>query len=171
MGFSFKLKKNIRSERVDLMAYTSSHLNDYVTNLLQGINIFHPSQLNIEYVASRLNKRINYLPYPSMCIDGEIFLDSRSSKQVQWQEFAHELCHARLHDGDQALISAMQKDGQEHKAENFAQLFCIPTFMLNKMKFTEYDRDHVWRIEETFMVEKQFAQKRWEQHIRNLISV
>lgn len=151
------------------MTHTYGHLEDYITSLLKGINITEPHHLGIESIASRLGIDVHYLPYPAMYLEKYIFLDSRSSKRMQWQDFGHELCHVRLHEGDQALISAMQKEGQEFKAENFAQHMCIPTFMLEKMKFTEYDRDHVWRIEETFMVEKKFAEKRWEQHIRNSI--
>jgi Zn-dependent peptidase ImmA (M78 family) len=150
------------------MAHTYGHLEDYITSLLRGINITEPHHLGIDAIASRLGIDVHYLPYPAMYIEKYIFLDSRSSKRMQWQDFGHELCHVRLHEGDQALISAMQKEGQEFKAENFAQHLCIPTFMLEKMKFTEYDRDHIWRIEETFLVEKKFAEKRWEQHIRNL---
>lgn len=148
--------------------YTYSHLEDYVSNLLKGLAIHHPSQLNIETISYRLNKMINYMPYRAMCIDREIFLDSRSSKRGQWQDFAHELCHNLLHEGDQALISAMQKDGQEFKAENFAQHFCIPTFMLNQMTFNEYDRDPLLRVQETFGVEYDFAKKRLHQYIMNL---
>lgn len=152
------------------MARTYGHLEDYITNLLKGIDILEPHQLGIEIISSRLGVEVHYLPYPAMFLEKYIFLDSRASKKRQWQDFAHELCHSRLHDGDQALLTAMQKDGQEHKADNFAQHFCIPTFMLERIKFTEYDRDHIWRIEEKFMVEKEFARKRWEQHVRNLIS-
>lgn len=151
------------------MAYTYGHLEDYITNLLKGINIQEPYQLSIETVSNRLGLEVHYLPYPAMYLEKYIFLDSRSSKKRQWQDFGHELCHARLHEGDQALITAMQRDGQEYKAENFAQLFCIPTFMLERMKFSEYDRDHIWRIEETFMVEKAFAEKRLEGYQRKLI--
>lgn len=151
------------------MAYTYGHLEDYITALLKEIDVLEPHQLSIEAVSSRLGVEVHYLPYPAMYLEKYIFLDSRSSKKKQWQDFGHELCHARLHEGDQALISAMQKDGQEYKAENFAQFFCIPTFMLEKMSFTEYDQNHVWRLEETFMVEKKFAEKRLKSYQRKLI--
>lgn len=148
--------------------YTYGHLEDYIKNLLVENKIIHPWQLNLDNVTLQLGKEVFYLPYPSMCVDGEIFLDQRCSKAKIWQEFAHELCHSRLHEGDQALISAMQKDYQEFKADNFAQHFCIPSFMLDQMKFTEHDRDPVLRLQETFGVEYEFAQKRLEQYIRKL---
>ena len=143
------------------MPYTYSHLEDYINDLLRKIHIFHPWQLSLNNVAYQLKKEINYLPYPSMCIDGEIFLDERTSYPKHWQDFAHELGHVRLHEGDQALMYAMQKDYQEFKAENFAQHFCIPTFMLQNMTFTEYGQDPLWVLQETFGVEKEFANKRW----------
>lgn len=151
------------------MAYTYSHLEDYITDLLKDIHIFHPWQLTLDIVAHNLMKEIHYLPYPSMCIEGEIFLNQRASYTKQWQDFAHELGHARLHEGDQALMSAMQKDYQEYKAENFALHFCIPSFMLQNMTFTEYTQDPIWRLQETFGVDKEFAKKRWEQYTRKLI--
>lgn len=151
------------------MAYTYGHLEDYITSLLKGINILEPHDLSIETVSTRLGVEVHYLPYPAMYLEKYIFLDSRTTSKKQWQDFGHELGHARLHEGDQALITAMQKDYQEFKAENFAQFFCIPTFMLEKMTFNEYDRDHIWRIEETFMVEKTFAEKRLEGYQRKLI--
>lgn len=150
------------------MAYTYGHLEDYITSLLKGIKIREPHDLNIETVSARLGVEVHYLPYPAMYLEKYIFLDSRTTMKKQWQDFGHELCHARLHEGDQALITAMQKDYQEFKAENFAQFFCIPTFMLEKMTFSEYDRDHIWRIEETFLVEKKFAEKRMKQYVRKL---
>jgi len=150
------------------MTYTHSHLEDYITNLLRSINVQHPHQLNIDTVTSRLEFEVHYLPFDAMYLENYLFLDSRTSKQKQWQDFGHEFCHARLHEGDQALISAMQKDYQEFKADNFAQHFCIPSFMLDQMKFSEYDRNPIVRIQEAFSVEYSFAEKRLHQYIMNL---
>lgn len=151
------------------MPYTYSHLEDYITNLLRGINIHHPHQLNIDAVTSRLGFNVHYLPFDAMYLDKYMFLDSRASKQQQWQDFGHEFCHSRLHEGDQALISAMQKDYQEFKADNFAQHFCIPSFMLDQMKFSEHENQAVWMVMETFGVAHDFAVKRLEQYLRKLI--
>lgn len=151
------------------MIYTYGHLEDYIDNLLRDIHIYHPWQLTLDNVCHQLHKKVHYIPHTSMCIEGEIFLREGSTDQQLWQDFAHELCHARLHDGDQALMAAMQKEYQEFKAENFAQHFCIPTRMLHNMSFSQYEQDPIWRLQETFGVDREFAEKRWEQYTRKLI--
>ncbi|TWT04640.1 ImmA/IrrE family metallo-endopeptidase [Planomicrobium sp. CPCC 101079] len=149
------------------MGNTYNHLEEYIRQLLNNISIFHPHQLNIETVSSRLGLTVHYIPHDAMYVDGNIFLDIRQSDSKQWEDFGHELCHARWHAGDQALISVMMREFQEWKADNFAQNLCIPSFMLNNINLPAYERDAVWMIMEKFAVERKFAEKRLEQYIRN----
>lgn len=150
------------------MANTYNNLEEYVRQLLQHIDIYHPHQLNIETVYARLGIGIHYLEQDAMFVFGYIFLDSRKSEALQWQDFGHELCHALWHAGNQALIPLSMREYQEWKAENFAQHFCIPSFMLNDMKLPNYEREAIWMIMECFGVEREFAAKRLQQYLRNI---
>lgn len=149
------------------MANTYNNLEEYILQLLNRISIFHPHQLNIENIYPRLGLSLHLIPYDSMYVAGNVFLDSRKSENQQWQDFGHELCHALWHAGDQALIPLSMREYQEWKAENFAQHLCIPSFMLNNINLPAYERDAIWLIQETFSVEHDFAKKRLEQYLRN----
>lgn len=151
------------------MAYTTNSTEDYIHKLYRVIGILHPHQLNIDKIAAKLEIGIFYSPVESMNIGNAIILDNRVSRKKQWQDFGHELCHVLWHAGNQIIMPMPYQVYQENKSNNFARHLCIPTFMLEQIQFTEYDRDHVWRIEEIFNVEKNFAEKRWEQYVRNLI--
>lgn len=151
------------------MATTYNNLEEYIMKLLNRIEIFHPCQLSIEKFCLKLNLSIYYIPHNSMAITGNIFLDNRDTEIVQWQNFGHELCHALWHAGDQALIPISMRDYQEWKAESFAQHFCIPTFMLERLELPNSDKKAIWLIAETFGVTWQFAEKRLRQHMQNLM--
>ena len=150
------------------MANTYNNLEEYIQKLLHHIDIYHPHQLNIEDIYSRLGIEVHFLEQDAMFVFGRIFLDSRTSNATQWQDFGHELCHALWHAGNQALIPLSMREYQEWKAENFAQHLCIPSFMLNRMNIPDYEWEAVWMIMETFGVSKEFAQKRLNQYLRNL---
>lgn len=152
------------------MGNTYNNLEEYIRRLLNDISIFHPHQLNIETVSTRLGLVVHYFPHDAMYVEGNIFLDSRQNDAEQWQDFGHELCHARWHAGDQALIHVMMRELQEWKANNFAMNLCIPSFMLDNFNLTAYERDAVWMIMEMFGVEREFAEKRLEQYLRNTYS-
>lgn len=150
------------------MANTYNNLEEYVKRLLHRIDIYHPHQLNIEDLHSRLGIEVHYIDQDAMFVFGRIFLDNRTSKETQWEDFGHELCHALWHAGNQALIPLSMREYQEWKAENFAQHLCVPSFMLNTMKMPDSERQAVWMIQEEFGVSKKFAEKRLEQYVRNL---
>lgn len=149
------------------MANTYNHLEEYVMQLLNRIDIYHPHQLNVENIYPRLRLSIHYIPHDAMFVAGNMFLDSRKSEAVQWQDFGHELCHALWHAGDQALIPLSMREYQEWKAENFAQNLCVPSFMLRNMELPAYERQAVWMIMEKFNVTREFAEKRLHQYIQN----
>lgn len=152
------------------MGNTYSNLEEYVLQFLNRIGIYHPHQLNLENIYPRLGFSIHFIPFDSMFVANNIFLDSRKSETQQWQDFSHELCHALWHAGDQALIPLSMREYQEWKAENFAQQLCVPSFMLDNMNLPAYERDAVWMIMEKFGVERTFAEKRLQQYIRNAYS-
>lgn len=152
------------------MGRTYNNIEEYIENFLNSIGIYHPHQLNVETISNRLGIVIHYIPYGSMLLNGHMFLDSRLSKAEQWHDFAHELCHAKWHEGDQALIHALMREYQEYKAENFAKHLCIPSFMLDKMSLPNHENEVVWFIIENFGVSKSLAKKRMDQYFRNSLS-
>ncbi len=148
-----------------------SNLEEYIMKYLKNIDIYHPHQLNIENIYPRIGFCVHYIPHNSMFIAGNMFLDQRKSCEAQWQDFGHELCHSLWHAGDQALIPLSMRQYQEFQADNFAQNFCIPSFMLDNLELPAYKRDATWMLQETFGVEHSFAQKRLEQYARRLCNI
>lgn len=148
--------------------YTCNSSEEYVNNMYREIGIHHPHQLALEEIAARNGISVFYLPTEPMNIETAIVLDSRNSEAVQWQDFGHELCHALWHAGRQIAVPMPLEVYQESKANNFAQYICIPTFMLRNMDLPAYERNAVWMIQETFGVEREFAEKRLRQYIKNL---
>ena len=151
------------------MGNTYNNLEEYIQQLLNSIGIYHPHQLNLEDVSARLGIAVHFIPHDAMYVNGNLFLDNRISDAQQWQDFGHELCHAKWHEGDQALIDALMREYQEQKAESFSQHLCIPSFMLDKIILPKHENEAVWMIMETFGVERWFAEKRLQQYLRNLI--
>lgn len=149
---------------------TYNNLEEYVLKLLNRIDIYHPYQLNIENIYQRIGFSIHYIPFDAMFVDGNLFLDNRKSSAEQWQDFGHEVAHALLHAGDQAVLPLSMREYQEWKAENFAEHLCIPSFMLEGMKLPNHKREAVWMLQEEFGVTQEFAEKRLEQYMRNLQS-
>lgn len=152
------------------MNYTYNWSEEYVNNMYQTIGIHLPHQLDSEEIAARNGLSLLYLPTAAMNFGNAIVLDNRDSEKKQWQAFGHELCHALWHAGGQIAVPVPLQVYQEAKANNFAQYACIPTFMLLNMKLPAYERDAVWMIQETFGVEREFAEKRLHQFLRNLYS-
>ena len=151
------------------MVNTYNNLEEYIAQLLNRIDIYHPHQLSIESIYPRLGLTLSYIPYDAMFVNAHMFLDSRQSSEKQWQDFGHELCHALWHAGNQAIIPLSMQEYQEWKAENFAQHLCMPTFMLDRMTLPNNEKEAVWLLMETFGVERWFAEKRLRQYMQNLI--
>lgn len=148
---------------------TYNHLEEYVCQFLNLIDIYSPHQLNLENLHTRLGLQLFYIPHNSMAIDGAVFLDNRKTESEQWEDFAHEMCHVIFHAGDQAVHPLPMREYQEWKAENFAQHICIPTFMLERINLPAYEKDAVWMLMETFGVTRPFAEKRLQLYLRNFV--
>jgi len=151
------------------MKHTYTYLEDYVLKFYSKIDIFHPYQLEPEIITTRLGMSLVYIPYNSMNAGNTIFLDDRLTVPQQWQDFGHELCHALWHTGNQLNLPLPYKEYQEWKADNFAHHVCIPTFMLDRMNLNRNEHKNVWKIQEMFQVEREFAEKRLQQYVCNTL--
>jgi len=149
------------------MRYTYNLMEEYVKKMYNTIGIYHPHQLDMESIASRLGAMLIYLPYRSMTMRNAILIDDRLTECQKWQEFGHELCHVEWHDGNQRVLPPAYLEYQEWKADSFAQHACVPTFMLDRITLPSNQNKAIWTIQETFKVERSFAEKRLQQYINN----
>lgn len=149
------------------MGYTYNLMEEYVKKMYNSIGIYWPHQLDMESIASRLGAILIYLPYGSMTMKNAILIDDRLNDCQKWQEFGHELCHVEWHDGNQRVLPSSYLEYQEWKADNFAYQACVPTFMLDRMDLPTSERKAVWLIQETFHVEREFAEKRLYRYVNN----
>ena len=78
-------------------------------------------------IAAHFNIWIHYENVNSMMIkhDGmySIILNSSLSKEKQWEDFAHELCHVLKHAGNQLYMNQMFRELQEFQANQFMYHF------------------------------------------------
>lgn len=148
------------------MKYQMTILEKNVKNIYKKIGVREPG-ICIEVLAEKLGVELIY-GRSSFCVNGIICIDSRLSKQKAREVFAHELCHSLFHVGNQLNMHELFREYQEFKAENFALHFCIPTFMLLKMRLPKYKHVAAGYVAEIFGVTNEFAFKRLEHYERRL---
>ena len=153
------------------MRPTYNLLEEYIMTMYQSIGIYHPHQLDMEDIASRLGMTLIYMPVSSFNVEKAIILDVRKSDTEQWQDFGHELCHALLHIGNQNIMPLPFRLYQEWKAVSFALHACVPTFMLERLNLPGSEPKAIYMIQETFKVDCHFAKKRLNQYILNCQSI
>ncbi|YCI92527.1 ImmA/IrrE family metallo-endopeptidase [Bacillus sp. PK6-026] len=148
------------------MKFYLSHLEEYVKNMYQKFGFFEPHHIDMNRIAAHFNIWIHYENVNSMMIkhDGmySIILNSSLSKEKQWEDFAHELCHVLKHAGNQLYMNQMFRELQEFQANQFMYHFCVPTFMLLKMDFPQLRCQAAKMIADLFKVTESFAVKRIE---------
>lgn len=157
-----------------MYSYRFTPLEQSIRDLYRAMQIEEPFELEPEPIAARLGIWIHYAPFSSRAVDRAglktIVLDSRLTKQEQWQDFGHELCHLLHHAGNQLAMGESFIRFQETKAANFAYHFCIPTFMLLRTELPRLESEAVACIASTFGVEPEFARERLKRHRRQLTS-
>ena len=142
------------------MRYT--HLEDYINELYKCLSIEKPHQLRIGIIANRLGLSVYYGNATFRYYDSIIL--KRSNRRKEWQLFGHEVGHYLRHHGNQLHISPLFVDLQENQANHFAYHFCVPTFMLEKLKgVTAHD------VTRLFYVEFDFALRRLEMYESKII--
>ncbi|MCL8470528.1 ImmA/IrrE family metallo-endopeptidase [Bacillus sp. FSL W8-1202] len=146
------------------MRYTNSHLEDWIEQLYREIDITKPHEINFDRIAQALDILIVYNPETSFALRFNgmytISLDSRKTRQEQWLDFAHEVCHDFRHMNDDKIMPASWKRYLEYQANYFAYHFCIPTFMLRAMDIPRNLYDAVQVIADAFKVPESFAMTR-----------
>jgi hypothetical protein len=146
--------------------YQLTPLEQSIKDLYQQLCISEPHQLDMIDIASKLNIWLHFADITSTAIERNdvysIIIDRRLTRQQQWQDFGHELCHVFRHSGNQLMLPNSMVQLQEAQAANFALHFCVPTFMLLNLELPHTEKEIIYVISETFSVEPSFAKRRWE---------
>ncbi|MGG0663452.1 ImmA/IrrE family metallo-endopeptidase [Viridibacillus arvi] len=157
-----------------------NQMDDYVDNLYKDIGIICIEDLRMEIIAERLGIKLAFRDIKSQSIIYEnqkyIFIDQRLTKEKQWEQFNHELCHSLWHCGNQMSMintsSHMFMAYQEVKAETFAMYACVPTSLLNNCDFSTMEyKEALYFIQSTFHVGDFFAKKRLDQFVESKRSI
>lgn len=143
-----------------------THLEDYIYNQYQSIGINTPEQLDMLVIAKRLGVEIVYKE-TIFRFNNEIVL-SPGSPQEEWINFGHEICHYLRHCGNQAVMHPLFVELQEWQADNFAMHFCVPTFMLDRIRLPPDRQEAIQLISDTFNVDYEFAEKRLERYSQKM---
>jgi len=154
--------------------YLMTNLEESIRALYLQLGISSVDRLNPETVASGLGIWLHYAPVSSRALDRSglqtIILDSRLTKEEQWEEFGHELCHLLLHAGNQLRLSEDAIRFQEHKADNFAYHFCVPTFLLQEFHLPPQLSEAAAILASAFGVTASFARERLKRYYRRLLN-
>lgn len=142
-----------------------THLEEYIYRQFLSIGIRRPDDLDMHTIARRLGVEIVYRERPFR-FDNEVIL-VRSTEENEWMEFGHEICHYLRHCGSQVNMHPLFIELQEWQAENFAYHFCVPTFMLNRIRLPPDRRAATALIAETFNVDYHFAAIRLDRYVSN----
>ncbi|OZU89017.1 hypothetical protein CIL03_08345 [Virgibacillus indicus] len=154
------------------MTYTK--LNKEIMQLFLVLNILEPIQFKdqntIKVISERLNIRTYF--YEGLTevnnLDGKpnVFLNKNQSEQKVWQDYGHALGHLSSFNDLLANLPSIFKELQSNEINEFAYLFCIPSFMLEQLHDINEDA-----IVHSFNVEYNFAQKRIALYEDNLTGV
>lgn len=154
--------------------YQNSHLEDYIKELYNDWNITSPERLNKYFIAERLNISIYLTSGKSEAFYWQgryyIFINRELNRRKRWQDFGHELCHVLRHSGHQGKMPHSLRELQEWQADNFMYHFCVPTFMLQRIRLPPDRIAAAYLIAETFNVDFGFAEERLERYQRKLYS-
>jgi len=143
---------------------------DFIYNLLKSFQIEDPFQLTLENISALIMLPVRYWEFTSEASYRNgvyvLFLDENLTKQEQWQDFAHELCHILFHAGNQLHMPVMFRELQEWQATSFAFHFCIPAYLLDKINLPNNKREAIKVIADNFGVEYEFAEERLEKWLQ-----
>jgi hypothetical protein len=142
-------------------------LEDYVHELYASVSILTPDRINMHDIAEKFSIRLHLWDECSESSfykgTGRIFLDKRIKDNQRWKEFAGELCCILKNAGDRIDTIPPCKAPAKMKENHFTDHFCIPSFMLEKLKLPAKKKMAVAYISSTFKVDTTFAESRLNQ--------
>lgn len=153
--------------------YQTSYLEDYVEDLYKRLGINEPDELDKYAIGNELNIGIYLVSGESEAFCSQernyIFLNRNLSHQERWQDFGHELCHVLRHSGHQRDMQPMFRELQEWQADNFMYHFCVPAFMMKRIRLPPNSYEAVTLIAELFNVEMKFAEERLNRYYQKVL--
>lgn len=154
--------------------YRLTPLEQWSEQLWVKCGIVSVNQLNVEEVAARLDVWVHRLGQSSRGLDYKgmrsILIDSRQSREDQWEDFLHELCHVLRHAGNQTTMPRSFCEGQEAEANRFVLYAAIPFFMLRNLRLPGSELEAAGFLAARFGVTFELALKRLEQIQRRRLS-
>lgn len=135
----------------------------FVEKVYNYMGINDTSEISFDKISHSLNFKILYWPYSSelVCYNGKfkVFINELLTLQQQWQDFGHEMHHYFFDEISYDKLNESYGLYGETKADYFAYHFCVPTFMLMKLKGVS-----VYEVMSIFNVEYEFAMRRLDMH-------
>ncbi|WP_082234616.1 ImmA/IrrE family metallo-endopeptidase [Halobacillus massiliensis] len=145
--------------------YTTSALEDWLSNWYINRNFQYPADLDLNYIAMRYNISINYKPIQSRYTRfgnyKEIILNTNLKKSTQREHFFHELCHAIRHVGKQSMMPEAFRELQERDAKHFTLYGALPYHMISNYDIN--DPDLIERWSQDFKVSQELCEERLKQ--------
>lgn len=150
------------------MSYVLTHLEDFIRKLYHRAGIYAASDINDLALAKAWGLSVLYAPLPSAYFHHTIVVNN--AVPYKREEFAHELCHATWHSGNQLYMPKTWLCYQEWNAGNFALHYCIPSFMLLELDLKQYATfaELVSDVATTYNVSLLFAEKRLNDFLHQL---
>ncbi|RED64665.1 ImmA/IrrE family metallo-endopeptidase [Cohnella lupini] len=154
--------------------YQTTPLEQWIEQLWIKSGIVAHSHLNIDEVATRLDVWVHYMKNTSRALEymgmRSIMIDNRQVREVQWEDFLHELCHVLRHAGNQTTMPRLFCEGQEAEANRFVLYAAIPFFMLRTHRLPDRIDEAAEYIAFHFGVTHELALKRLEQIQRRIFA-
>lgn len=150
------------------MSYVLTHLEDFIRKLYHRAGIYAAGDIDDKSLAKVWGLTVLCAPLPSIYFDKTIIINN--AVPFKREEFAHELCHATWHAGNQMYMPKTWLNYQEWSAENFAMHYCMPSFMLLQIDVSQYATftAFVNDVANTYDVSPAFAEKRLQDFLHQL---
>ncbi|MCD1259479.1 ImmA/IrrE family metallo-endopeptidase [Paenibacillus athensensis] len=150
-----------------LFSYQPTPLEQWINQLFEQLDVTSPEHLNIGYLSGKLNIWVYYMDMGSMAVEQNglfsINIDRRLSRQEQWEDFLHEICHVLRHAGNQMHMPTPYLEWQEQDAGNFQLYAALPFSMIRQLILPERQSEAVELLTEEFNVTPRLAVTRLEQ--------
>jgi len=135
----------------------------FVMEFYKTINVLDTSLLSIANISEKLNVNVHYWNHSSAVANFKedccMFINQRKTHSEQWQDFGHEMHHYFFDEISYDKLNESYGIYGETKADYFAYHFCVPTFMLMKLKGVS-----VYEVMSIFNVEYEFAMRRLDMY-------
>nr|WP_318036012.1 ImmA/IrrE family metallo-endopeptidase [Halobacillus shinanisalinarum] len=145
--------------------YTTTHLEDWVSDWYLKLHITIPSQLMAYTIARKYETFLHRKPVsPHYEVFGRfraITVDSRRTKEVQREQFYHEFCHLLRHVGKQTMMPPAFRELQERDARHFTFYAALPYHMISQYDINNPNLLDQWVKD--FRVTTELCRKRLQQ--------